>query len=238
MPLSLAGLFLLLVVGAAHAQPAPRCLLLCAPELSVEPTITVAPLSSGTRVRELRTGTVAELEPEAGLELILALGIPTTLPRIGLTVEAIWAPFATTGANPFTGYSADETGEEFRDDAVELEFELNIDLLEDAWTGGWLGAHFDVVDKFSPAESPRAGGLYTHKLDLELDVAVRPFRWLPPERWMHRVEVEGSLDYLVTGRPRRGDEVPRGELLYLDDADPWSFSVLLVLPLAPLRSPE
>ena len=217
-----------------HAQGEGKCRVLCAPELSVEPTVTFSSLFRRTAVLELQENRVVELAPSAEFEIIFAVGVPTTIPRVGFTLEVVWAPFATTSGNPFTGETAEELGRAIRENPVELEFEFNIQLLENERTGGWLGAHFDVVDQFSPAARPHDAAYYTHKLDLELDVAVGVFNWLPAGHWLRNVELEGSLDYLATGLPRNGDEVPKGELRFLDDASPWSFSVLVVIPLAPL----
>lgn len=40
---------------------------------------------------------------------------------------------------------------------------------------------------------------------------------------------------MVSGIPGAGDRL--GDEPHLDDASPWSFSVVLVLPLAPLEEP-
>lgn len=225
----------ILLAASASAQEANRCLLLCAPELSFEPTLTFSDLFTTTTVLDLRENSVSEVEPGMEFEMILAMGIPTTIPRVGLTLEAIWAPFAETDANPFTGFTSEELGGEVAENPVELEFELNLHILESEQTGGWVGAHFDIIDKFSPAAVPDADRYYTHKLNLELDVGVAAFNWLPERNWLSNLEVEGSLDYLATGLPRRGDEIPKGEKRFLTDASPWSFSLLLVVPIAPLQ---
>ena len=72
---------------------------------------------------------------------------------------------------------------------------------------------------------------YTHKLDLELDTSVSIFNRLPDGRWLRGVELEGSLDYVATGLPRTGDVIDGWR--YLDNASPWSFSLVVVLPVAP-----
>lgn len=225
----------LLGPASAPAQEKARCLLLCAPELSFEPTLTFSNLFKRTPVLDLRENRTYEVEPSVDFEMILAMGIPTTIPRVGLTVEAIWAPFGKTSGNPFTGYASEDLGTDVAENPVELEFELNTFLLQSEQTAGWIEAHFDVVDKFSAAERPADERFYTHKLDFELDVAASVFNWLPEGNWLRNLELEGSLDYLATGLPRRGDEVPKGEQRYLADASPWSISLLLVVPLAPLR---
>lgn len=219
----------------AAAQEDRSCRLLCVPDVAVEPTLSVENLFSRHRTAMLRDGVPADTalaEREVVFEVVVAVGIPTRIPRVGLTLEAIWAPFAGTDANPFTGRTAEEAGkEEIRDNAVELEGEINFALLTFEETGGWIDAHFDVVDQFSPAERPDAGGVYTHKLDLELDVAAAPLASLGRGGWPAGVELEASLDYMVTGIPRAGDRF--GDEVFLDDASPWSLSFVLVLPLAP-----
>lgn len=235
--LLLAATLLLPLLGpsSVHAQEANRCLLLCAPELSFEPTLTFSDLFTRTTVLDLRENRVNEVEPGTEFEMIFAMGIPTTIPRVGLTLEVSWAPFAETQANPFTGFTSDELGGQVAQNPVELEFELNLHILESEQTRGWVGAHFDIIDKLSPAAVPEADRYYTHKLNLELDVGVAVFNWIPERNWLSNLEVEGSLDYLATGLPRRGDEVPKGEQRFLTDASPWSFSLLLVVPIAPLQ---
>jgi len=104
------------------------------------------------------------------------------------------------------------------DNEVELEAELNLVWLESEQTDGWLSSHFDIVDKFSPAERPEDARAYTHKLNFELDTAVAVFNRLPETNWFHGVEIEGSLDYVATGLPK--------------EASRWSFSLVFVLPIA------
>lgn len=226
---------LLLIPEGARAQEPDGCRILCIPELAFEPTLSIENIAARHRTATLEAGVPVDTtraKTEAVFEMVLALGIPTQLPRVGLTLEAIWAPFAGTGANPFTGRTADEVGEdEIRDNAVELEGEINFDVLTFDESGGWLDAHFDVVDQLSPAETPGATGTYTHKLDLELDVATAPLDRLRVGGWWEGVELEGSLDYMVSGIPDAGDRF--GDEVFLDDESPWSFSIVLILPLTP-----
>ena len=67
---------------------------------------------------------------------------------------------------------------------------------------------------------------------IELDTAVNIFNWLPEGNWLRNIELEGSLDYVATGLPRAGDRI--GNELFLDNASGWSFSLVVVIPLAPL----
>ena len=209
---------------------------LCVPDVKIEPTVTIEHLFGAARVEVLEDGAVVGItqqERETVFELILAVGIPTEIPRVGFTVETIFVPFGETDTHPFTGATAAEAGRaSFRDNGIEIELELNLMILEAEQTGGWVESHFDIVDKISPGETPDAGSVYTHKLNFELDTAFLPFSRLPEENWLHHLEVEGSLDYVATGLPKAGDVV--GDTRYLDDASAWSFSLVGVIPLAPL----
>ena len=199
-----------------YAQERDQCAFLCAPELKIEPTFTIENLFNPARVETTQNGVVVETVRQGRdrvFELVLVADVPTEIPRVGFTFETIFSPF--------------------RDDTeVELELELNLTWLEPEQTGGWVESHFDIIDKFSPAERPTDTSAYTHKLNFELDTAVLLFKWLPNDNWLRNVELEGSLDYVATGLPNAGDVI--GDERFLDDASPWSFSVVVVLPLAPL----
>ena len=223
----------LLVPALGEAQEGGSCAFLCMPELKIEPTITFENL--GDRARVEIGGVVEETQRETVFELIFALEVPTEIPRVGLTFEVGFAPFASTSEHPFTGATAAELGrDDIRDNVVEIESELNLDLIDSDQTGGWLSSHFDIIDKFSPGERPDATSAYTHKLNFELDTALHPFNWLSEGRWLRNVETEVSIDYVATGIPKAGDQI--GGELYLDDASPWSISLVFVLPPGPLGS--
>ncbi len=168
--------------------------------------LTAAPVSAQqARCRFLCEPTVL-VEPTITFEKdgtvfegIVALDLATPLPRLGVALEAITKPFSD-------------------DNEVELEAEINLVWLESEQTDGWLSSHFDIVDKFSPAERPEDTRAYTHKLNFELDTAVAVFNRLPETNWFHGVEIEGSLDYVATGLPK--------------EASRWSFSLVFVLPIA------
>jgi hypothetical protein len=68
-------------------------------------------------------------------------------------------------------------------------------------------------------------------LNFECDTAVAAFRWVPEGHWLRSVELEGSLDYVATGLPRAGDVIDRDT--YLSAASPWSFAIVVVVPIAP-----
>jgi len=218
------------VAAGAQTQVGPPCSFLCSPGLNVEPTITVERLFKAPRVAE--GGTAPErLTRETIVEVVFALDVPTRFERLSFTFEAIVAPFGRTSENPFTGRTAAALGGDIRDNPIQIESEVNLVWLPGRLTGDWVESHVDVVDQFSPAARPSDRSVYTHKLDFELDTSVAVFKWLPDGHWLRNVEIEGSLDYLATGLPKAGDEVPVGGELFVDDASPWSFSVVFIIPI-------
>ena len=194
----------------ASAQPSEKCRVLCAPELLFEPTWTIENLAHRPRVVTAAGDQPERVPRERVFELVLAVDVPTRWRRIGLTGEAIFSPTST-------------------DNQVELELELNLMLIHPEQTRGWISSHFDIVDQFGPAERPQRRS-YAHRLDFELDTAVAVFK-RAPGAFLRSLEVEGSLDYLASGRPRRGDVIEG--VRYLDPASHWSFSFVLVIPVAP-----
>ena len=208
---SAAATIVVLATTPAWAQEPQPCRVLCSPEFKIEPTITFTNLFGSPRIMA-DDGTVTRELRDTEFELILSLGLPTRLSWLEFTVEAIFLPFD-------------------RDSTPELEFETNFIWLPSKRTRGWITSHFDVVDKFSAAERPSDRRAYTHKLNLELDTSVSVFNWLPEGRWLRSVELEGSFDYVATGLPKAGDRI--GGVLFVDDASPWSFSLVFVIPVAP-----
>ena len=209
--LLVSGLGLLGVPQVAAQAPA-TCHVLCAPEFKVEPTVTFTNLFGSPRIVGAQ-GTTSREPRDTELEVIFSVGLPTRLPWLEFTVEAIVLPFE-------------------RESAPELEFEANFIWLPGERTRGWLSSHFDVVDKLSAAERPTDRRAHTHKLNLELDTSLAVFNWLPDGRWLKGVELEGSLDYVATGLPQAGDFIDN--VRFVDKASPWSFSLVFVLPIAPL----
>jgi hypothetical protein len=205
----------LLFVGPARAEAqedAPSCRFICELEWKFEPTFTIENLANRHRV-VTPDGVTERVNRELVFETILALDLKTKFPRLGFTAELSAAPFSD-------------------DNSAELEFETNFHWLTEPMSRGWVTSHFDVVDQFSPAERPNETSAYTHKLDFELDTAVHIFKRLPEGRWLRGLELETSLDYLATGLPKKGDVFADGSR-FLDDASHWSFSFVIVIPIAP-----
>jgi hypothetical protein len=211
MAVAVVAMTLVFAVSPAWAQGPAPCRVLCSPKFKVEPTITFTNLFGSPRIAS-DDGTITRESRETEFEMILSLGLPTRKSWLEFTVEAIFLPFD-------------------RDSTPELEFETNFIWLPSDRTRGWITSHFDVVDKFSAAERPMDRRAYTHKLNFELDTSFSLFNWLPEGRWLRGVELEGSLDYVATGLPKGGDRIDGSR--FLDDASPWSFSLVFVLPVAP-----
>ena len=107
----------------------------------------------------MNNGATVRDRGETDFELILSVSVPTRISCLDLRVEAIFLPFEANGT-------------------PELEFEANVVWLPAKRTRGWLTSHFDVVDKFSPAERPSDRRADTHKLTFELDTTLAFFNWL------------------------------------------------------------
>jgi len=203
---------LLLLPVPVLAQTEPRCLFLCAPAFKIEPTWTVENLRGAPRIDV--NGAIERESRENIFEMIFALDVPSSIPRVGMTFEAAFSPFRD-------------------DNDVDLETELNLYLFNTEQTKGWVSSHVDIVDQFSPSERPGGTPSYTHKLDFEWDTAFHVFSRFPDGHWLRNVEAEVSLDYLATGLPKAGDFIDGDR--FIDRASPWSLSFVMVIPLAPLN---
>ena len=138
---------LLATPSFVFGQNGDSCRFICELSWRVEPTITIENLANRHRL-VIPDGVTERVNRERVFELVLALDMPTKIPWLGFTVEAIASPFS-------------------EDNDVELEFESNFHWLTESMTRGWVTSHFDVVDQFSPADRPDIGRAYTHKLDFE-----------------------------------------------------------------------
>jgi hypothetical protein len=205
-----------LALPAMSQDQQPKCFFLCEPKLKVEPTFTWENWAKAPRLWVTDGSgntTTVQTKTESVFETVFALDIPTTIPRVGFTFETSVKPFVK-GTSP------------------ELETELNLQWLKSENTNGWVGSHFDIIDKYSRGALPHNEDIYTHKLNFELDTAVAFLKWTK-KPWLSDVEIEVSLDYLANGLPRKGDRF--GNVTYLDNASRWGLSLVFVLPLAPLR---
>ena len=213
------------------APPRP-CHVLCAPSVSLMPAVIRTHLFGGPRVRSLATGTVSRLPSSSDLELIIAAAARTAIPRLSLFGSVQWLPNANEQRNPFTLYTANELGEPIRANAPTVTMGGSVALLSAAETHGWLDLAGNVGDLYSQAARPLDKSAYTHKHDLDLVAHLHAFAGTPRATWLHRVTVFSILDYVATGLPKAGDEVPVGRV-FETDARPTSLIVGLSLPITP-----
>jgi hypothetical protein len=218
--------------AAAQSRGAPGCHSLCAPTLTLMPGIVRTHLLRGPLVRNTATGVETRLPGSSNFELIVALASRTAVPRLSLFASAQWLPNAAEGRNPFTLYTASDLGTHVRANAPTLVAGASLALLPPTATGGWLDAAFNVGDLFSQAATPDDKSAYTHKLDLDLVTHLHVFDGAPASEYLHQVSVYGILDYVATGLPSAGDEVPKGRV-FVSGARPLALVAGLALPLIP-----
>ena len=181
--MAITAIYLTVQVMTVNAADQDRdgCRFICAPTFEVAPTLTLNNLLFPPRVADVPDGDPLRLTRELEFEIVLSADIPTKLPRLGFTLEVHWTPLSSTDMNPFTGQTAAELGAAaIRDNQVERESEINLALIREERTGGWLAMHFDIVDNFSPAQRSTDRSVYTHS-DFELDPAFRA-SWLPERK--------------------------------------------------------
>ncbi len=216
-------------------EPAPEhrasCRLLCAPTIALLPSVLHTHLFGGPLVRPLPNGVVRRLPASSHLELIGVVSARTPLPHVSVYGSVQWLPNATEAENPFTLYTASELGSPIRANAPTASMGVSLSILAAAATGGWVDLGGNVADLFSEAARPDDRSAYTHKLDLELVTHVHAFDWTPPLTYVHRVTVFAILDYVASGLPRAGDEVPVGRA-FVTAARPSALIAGLSLPLS------
>jgi len=230
---------MLLVAGAAiplsaQSSATPGCHVLCAPTVSFMPGVVRTHLAGGPLVRDVKTGLETRLPGSSNLEVIIAVASRTALPRLSLVASAQWLPNAAEGRNPFTLYTASELGTHVRANAPTLVAGGSLALVAPASTAGWFDAALNVGDLFSQAATPDDKSAYTHKLDLDLVTHLHLFDALPASDYIHRVTLYGILDYVATGLPSAGDEVPVGRV-FVSGARPLALVAGLAFPLTPVQ---
>ena len=209
-----------------------QCRILCAPSVTLMPSLLRTHVNGGPLVENTATGVERRLPGSSSMEIIVAVASRTAIPRVSLFGSAQWLPNASAQRNPFTLYTANELGEPVRANAPTFTVGASVELLPAAVTRGWLDVAANVGDLFSQAARPGDASAYTHKLDLDLIAHAHAFAWTPPRTYLHRVSVFGMLDYVASGLPRTGDEVPIGRR-FMSDARPLAFIAGLALPVTP-----
>jgi len=225
-----------LVAAALGAQQPHHCALVCAPALTLMPGMIRTHAFHAPRVRELATNQVVTLPGKSSFEVIGAFVAPTAVSRASLFASVQWLPNAKESANPYTLYTASELGERPRANAPSVTMGATLALLTPTMSQGWFTLNGNVGDLFSQAAEPDDKSSYSHKLDLDLVGTLNVFNELPKSEYLHRVGLYGMLDFVATGLPKAGDEVPKGERVFVSDARSVSLIVGLSVPFAPMAS--
>jgi hypothetical protein len=222
--------------ASSLAAQQQKCEVVCAPALTLMPGVIHTHAFRAPRVRELPSNQVVTLPGKSSFEMIGAFVAPTHFSWASLFASVQWLPNAKESANPYTLYTASDVGEDLRANAPSVTMGVSLALLAPPMTHGWFTLNGNVGDLFSQAAEPDDKSSYSHKLDLDLVGTLHVFNKLPKSEYLHRVGVYGILDFVATGLPKAGDEVPKGDRVFLDDARSVSLIVGLSLPLAPLTS--
>jgi len=187
-------------------------------------------LFGGPVVKSLSTGAEQRLPSSSQFEFIVAVSSRTAVPRLSVFGSTQWFPNAAESRNPFTLYTASELGGHVRANAPTVTIGASEALLTAPETRGWADLAANVADLYSQSARPSDQSAYTHKLDFELVTRVNAFAWTPRQTYVHRVSLFGILDYVASGLPREGDQVPKGRE-FMTAARPTSLIVGLSIPI-------
>jgi hypothetical protein len=218
---------------AALAQGNPSsCHALCAPVVALMPAMIRSHLFGGPFVQSLSTGATQRLSSSSSFEMIVAASARTAIPRLSAFASVQWLPNASEARNPFTLYAAAETGGPMHANAPTSTVGLSLTSLTATQTHGWVDAGVSVGALFSQASRPTDRSSYTAKADLELVSHLHVFNAIAASTWLHRTSLFAILDYVASGLPRAGDEVPKGRR-FLGDARPAALIFGLAIPITP-----
>jgi hypothetical protein len=220
-------------IPAAAQGDAKPCSFVCAPSLSFDIAANVSHIGMRPKVRSLSTGVVTPLPSTTNTELLLLVAAPTAIPRTSLFTSLQWLPSASATRNPFTEYTAGELGDtRIRANNLSATFGVSVTAVDDKLTRGWGTLAAYAGDLFSNAARPGDKSEYTHKLDLGLNASVTPFSHsVPKYAWLHGVSAIAILDFVATGLPKAGDEVPRGTRVFVDNAHALTLIAGVGLPI-------
>lgn len=219
----------------AAQQPKP-CIVLCPPSLALNVAENVSHVFGSPSVRSDTTGAVSKLPSRHNLQLQLFLSAKTQVNHLYVYVATTWLPTAKTVANPYTEYTAGQLDEQVRANHVNLTMGGLADLIPKASTRNFFAVQGYIADLLSPAARPNDASAYTHKLDVGLVGLLYPFAGLDSSSVARKsgLYLYGNLDYVATGLPKRGDDVPRGVRTFLTGAKPAVLIFGVGLPIAPL----
>lgn len=210
------------------------CKAICKPQLLLQPGLIRTHVINGPRVKSLSTGAITRIPGQTSSLIVLTGTAKTAIPLTSVFFDVSWLPNATAHANPYTQYTASEVGaQNIRANSPAVDMGAFVSVLPKTKTDGLLTINLQVADQFSAAAQPNDQSGYTHKLDLTAigDWSLFSRLGIP---YLKNVDVLTVFDYVATGLPKKGDEVPLGERVFLDNAHSASLELQLSFPLAPL----
>ncbi|HEV2179229.1 MAG TPA: hypothetical protein VGR59_02860 [Gemmatimonadaceae bacterium] len=238
MPIAIVAMAML--AGNAAGQDTAQqtdtttCKAICKPQLLFQPGLIRTHIISGPRVQSLTTGAITRIPGQTSSLIVFTGTAKTAIPLTSIFFNVSWLPNATAHANPFTQYTASEIGaQNIRANAPAFDLGAFVSVLPKTKTDGLLTINLQVADQYSAAAQPDDQSEYTHKLDLTAigDWSLFSKLGIP---YLKNVDVLTVFDYVATGLPHKGDQVPLGERVFLDDAHSASLILQLSFPLAPL----
>jgi len=220
----------------AAAQQQESCTVICAPSLAFNIAALRSHVFGSPKVRNDTTGVISELPSKTNLELQFFLAAPTAVQHLSAFVTATWLPNAKTAANPFTEYTASQLGDQVRANHVSLSMGALGDLIPKSLTHGVFALQAYVGDLLSPAARPGDESAYTNKLDVGGVALLYPFATLDASSAARKsgAYLYATLDYVATGLPKKGDDVPRGVRTFVTAAKPAALVLGAGIPIAPL----
>ena len=230
------GLTLAVATHSLDAQGKQPCTLICAPTVAFNISGNKSHIFGSPTVRNDTTGATNELPSKTNLQLQLFVSAKTEIDRLYLFAATTWLPSAKTSGNPFTEYTASEIGEDIKANQVSLTLGGLGDVVPSTLTHGWFALQAYVGDLLSPAARPNDASAYTHKLDVGGVALLYPFGGIDTASTAHKsgLYLYGNLDYVATGLPKAGDDVPKGVRTFLTDAKPAVLIFGVGMPIAPL----
>lgn len=218
------------------AQQSKPCTIICTPTVNFNVAANRSHVFGSPTVRNDTTGVETKLPSRTNLELQLFVTAKTQLKRLDLFAATTWLPSAKTRGNPFTEYTASQVGEDIRANHTSLSVGGLGEVIPAAATHGWFALEGYVADLLSPAARPEDASSYTQKLDLGGVALLHPFAAADSASAAHRsgLYAYASLDYVATGLPKAGDDVPKGVRTFVTGAKPAALVFGVGMPIAPL----
>lgn len=235
-PAGAAWFALSIALAAAGAQQSKPCTLICAPTVAFNIAANKSHVFGSPTVRNDTTGALSKLPSKTNLELQLFTSAKTQIDRLSVFAAVTWLPSAKTRANPFTEYTASQVGEDITANHVSLSMGGLVDVVPAKMTHGYAALQGYVADLLSPAARPHDASAYTHKLDLGGVGLLYPFAGMDSTSAAHKsgMYLYANLDYVATGLPKAGDDVPKGVRTFVTGAKPAVLVLGAGIPVAPL----